>query len=163
MRSYYLLAALFLFIVGWLIFFHPFEVRMQNGATAQLQIEKFLFRLLTPQGEELWLKGQKGIKKADLLKIWDLEVQRGDERLLAKKGSYSGQLLRLRHDVRFFKKDLSFHCDMALYSVAKKILKVPGDFDLRTPTMHVHGRRLVYNQKVGTIKANDIKAFIKSL
>ncbi len=163
MRSYYLLAALFLFIAGWLLFFHPFEVSLKNTATTQLQIEKFVFRLLTPQGEDLWLKGQKGIKNADLLKIWDLEVQHGDERLLAKKGVYSGQLLRLRHNVRFLKKDMAFHCDVALYSVTTKILKVPGSFDLRTPTMHIQGRRLVYNQKVGTIRAKDIKASIKSL
>ena len=163
MRSYLFLVALFAFIGGWLLFFHPFEVTLQSSTTPQFQIEKFVFRLLTPKGEDLWLKGHRGIKQKDILKIWGVEVKRAKERLLAKKGSYSRKMLRLKENVHYYKKDMEFECDLALYDLDRKILKVPGAFDLRTPTMRVRGRRLVYNQKVGTIKAQDIEASIKSL
>lgn len=163
MKSYALLVALFLFIAGWLLLFHPFEVSEHTKSVPQLQIKKFVFKLLTPLGEELWLKAQKGVKQKDRLKIWDLEVRRQEERLFAKKGSYSAQLLRLRQDVRYQKRDLKFRCDLALYNISKKLLKVPGAFELHTPTMYVTGRELLYNQKVGTIRAKDIEAVIKSL
>jgi len=162
-RSYFLLAVLFLFITGWLFLFHPFEVKEYTKSAPQLQIEKFVFKLLTPKGEDLWLKAQKGIKQKDILKIWDVEVRHQDERLLAKKGSYSGQLLRLHQDVRYQKRDLKFRCNLALYHILKKLLKVRGTFELHTPTMYVTGKELFYNQKVGTIRAKDIEAVIKSL
>ncbi len=163
MRSYFFLAVLFAFIGSWVLFFHPFEVILQSSTTPQLQIEKFIFRLLTPEGEALWLKGYRGIKQKDILKIWRVEVKRAGERFLAKEGIYNQSMLKLKEHVHYYKKDLEFRCDLALYDLNQKILKVPGTFDLRTPTMRVQGRKLVYNQKVGTIKAQDIEALIKSL
>ncbi len=163
MRSYLLLAALFLFIFGWLFFLHPVEVNMQNVNVPQLQIKKFVFTLLTPQGEEFWLTAQKGIKRGRLLKIWKMEAKYQDERFLAQEGRYSEKLLRLRHNVRFYRKDMAFHCEYALYNISQKILKVPLFFDLHTSTMDIVGYELFYNQKTGTIRARNIIALIKSL
>ncbi len=149
--------------MAWLIFFKPFEVIPKTSQTPALRLEKFVFRSTTPDGVEIVMRGEEGIKEKRILKIKDIQVEKKYERLLAKTGIYDGALVRLRGDIQYIKKDMQFFSNYALYNIAKKVLKVPGEFTLSTPSLEVKGKELIYNQKSGTISAKNIKATLKSI
>ena len=160
MKRLFLLLSLF--VIGWILFFKPYEVTLQNSPPRNIVFENFTFKLITPKEVQAILVGKKGIKEGKRVTIYDFHFQKDKESLSANKGVYQEPLLEVFDNVDYKRPHFELISSYGKYFLDKKILKVPLKFTIFTKEGKIKGDHLVYYLKSDKILARDIYAKIES-
>ncbi len=164
MKIYLFFAVLALFIALWLLLFKPFEIETERLSKRGLSFENFIYKTLTPKGTKTIIKGKKGIKTAQELRVEDLVLIDEKHNILqAKKGLYGDGKVILEKDISFQTRDFNLTTQKAIYYIKLAFLRIPTPFFMISSYGTVNGKKMVYNQKSGKIVAYDIQAHIKSV
>lgn len=146
------------------MFFRPVEIDFSHIKNLpQLEFKGFVFTSLDSKGVQLAMKGKSAAKIDNVLVVEDIEVERHQNNLQAQRGVYKNGVVKLRGNVSLSNPTMHLTTQKALYYLATHLVSIESPFVLKTKDIVVHGKRLVYNEKSGTVRAYTIKAVIKSV
>ncbi len=163
-KIYFFFWVLLLFIGVWLVLFRPVEIDSSHIKNLpQLEFKGFVFTSLDSQGVQLAIKGKSAAKIDNMLMVENIEVERHKNHLQAQRGIYKNDVVKLLGNVKLSAPTMYLSTQKALYYLSTHLVSIETPFVLKTKEVVVHGKRLVYNEKSGTVRAYTIQAVIKSV